>query len=221
MELDRVAQMNRRHAADRPGDAVLEAQIKSFETAFGMQREAPLVFDLTGETDATLKLYGLERGRTDGFAWQCLIARRLAERGVRFIELIDTGSSNNWDSHANMNDHLPVARNVDQPIAGLIKDLKSRGMLDETLVVWTTEFGRTPYHEQANHPGREHHHQCFSSWMAGGGVKGGIIHGSSDDYGIAVAENRVHVHDFHATILHLLGLDHGASPTATPAAIIG
>jgi hypothetical protein len=208
LELDRVAQMNRQHAADRPGDAALEAQIKSFETAFGMQREAPEVFDLAGETDATLKLYGLERGRTDGFAWQCLIARRLAERGVRFIELIDTGSSNNWDSHANMNDHLPVARNVDQPIAGLIKDLKSRGMLAETLVVWTTEFGRTPYHEQANHPGREHHHQCFSSWMAGGGVKGGIVHGSSDDYGIAVAENRVHVHDFHATILHLLGLDH-------------
>jgi hypothetical protein len=208
LELDLVARSNRRHLEQHPGDAALEARIKSFETAFGMQREAPEVFDLSGESDATLKLYGLERGRTDGFGWQCLIGRRLAERGVRFIELIDTGSSNNWDSHGNMLDHARLARNVDRPIAGLITDLKARGMLDDTLVVWTTEFGRTPYHEQPNHAGREHHHQAFSSWLAGGGVKGGLVHGSTDEYGIAVAADRVHVHDFHATILHLLGLDH-------------
>jgi len=208
LELEMVAEANRRHLASRPEDAALEARIKSFETAFGMQREAPEVFDLSKESAATLGLYGLERGKTSGFGWQCLIARRLVERGVRFVELIDTGSSNNWDSHGNMQEHVPLARNVDRPIAGLILDLKARGMLDDTLVVWTTEFGRTPYHEQANHAGREHHHQAFSSWLAGGGVKGGIVHGSTDEHGIAVADDRVHVHDFHATILHLLGLDH-------------
>jgi hypothetical protein len=203
-----VAEANRRHLEDRQGDAALEARIKSFETAFGMQREAPEAFDLSGESDATLALYGLPRGKTDGFAWQCLVARRLAERGVRFIELIDTGSSGNWDSHGNMQEHAPLAKNVDQAAAGLIVDLKQRGLLDDTLVVWTTEFGRTPYHEQADHAGREHHHQCFSSWLAGGGMKPGVAFGQSDDYGVAVAEDRVHVHDFHATILHLLGLDH-------------
>jgi hypothetical protein len=208
LELELVADANRRHLEERPAEAALEARIRSFETAFGMQREAPEVFDLSGETDATLRLYGLERGRTTGFAWQCLIGRRLAERGVRFIELIDTGSSNNWDSHGNMQEHAPLAKNVDQPIAALLTDLKQRGMLDDTLVVWTTEFGRTPYHEQPNHAGREHHHQAFASWLAGGGVKGGLVHGSTDDYGVAVAEQRVQVHDFHATILHLLGLDH-------------
>jgi hypothetical protein len=208
MELDLLARANRTHLQARPGDANLEARIRSFETAFGMQREMPEVFDLAAETEATLRLYGLARGQTTGFGWQCLVARRLAERGVRFIELIDTGSSGNWDSHGNMAEHAPLARNVDRPIAGLIRDLKSRGMLEDTLVVWTTEFGRTPYHEQANHAGREHHHQVFSSWLAGGGVKGGLVHGASDDHGIGVAENQVHVHDFHATILHLLGLDH-------------
>lgn len=208
MELDLLARANRTHLEARSGDANLEARIRSFETAFGMQREMPEVFDLAGETDSTLRLYGLARGQTTGFGWQCLVARRLAERGVRFIELIDTGSSGNWDSHGNMAEHAPLARNVDRPIAGLIRDLKNRGMLDDTLVVWTTEFGRTPYHEQANHAGREHHHQVFSSWLAGGGVKGGLVHGASDEHGIAPAENRVHVHDFHATILHLMGLDH-------------
>jgi hypothetical protein len=173
-----------------------------------MQKEAPEALDLSRETDETLKLYGLARGQTSGFGWQCLVGRRLAERGVRFIELIDTGSSNNWDSHGDMAEHSRLAKNVDRPIAALIIDLKRRGLLDDTLVVWTTEFGRTPYHETAGHKGREHHHQVFSSWLAGGGVKGGITHGSSDEYGIAVAEKRVHVHDFHATILHQLGLDH-------------
>ncbi len=151
---------------------------------------------------------GCNRGQNTGFGWQCLVARRLAERGVRFVELIDVGSSNNWDAHGDMNTHAPLAQNVDQPIAALITDLKQRGMLDDTLVVWTTEFGRTPYNAAADAAGREHHHQVFSSWLAGGGVKSGIVHGSSDEYGVAVAEDMVHVHDFHATILHLLGLDH-------------
>ena len=173
-----------------------------------MQAEAPEAFDLASETEATLRLYGLQRGSTQGFAWQCLVARRLAERGVRFIELIDTGASNNWDSHGDMNDHGPLAQNVDQPIAGLLKDLKSRGMLDETLVVWTTEFGRTPFNTGRDARGREHHAEVFASWMAGGGVKGGISYGESDEHGCTVAANEVHIHDFHATILHLLGLDH-------------
>jgi hypothetical protein len=173
-----------------------------------MQQEAPEVFDLSRETDATLKLYGLERGSTSGFAWQCLIARRLAERGVRFVELIDVGSANNWDAHGDMNAHLPLAKNIDRPIAGLIRDLKARGMLDDTLVAWTTEFGRTPYNEQPNAKGREHHHWAFTVWLAGGGVKGGIAYGATDEYGIHVARDPVHVHDFHATILHLMGLDH-------------
>jgi hypothetical protein len=208
MELEMIDRANRRHLDTHPGDAALEARIRSFETAFGMQRAAPELFDLSHETEATLKLYGLQRGQTAGFGWQCLIGRRMAERGVRFIELIDTGSSRNWDAHSDMQEHAPLAKNVDQPIAGLIRDLKLRGMLDDTLVVWTTEFGRTPYHEQADHKGREHHHQAFSSWLAGGGVKHGIVHGATDDYGVAVADKRVHVHDFHATILHVLGLDH-------------
>jgi hypothetical protein len=173
-----------------------------------MQMAAPEVFDLSKESDATLSLYGLERGSTKGFGWQCLVARRLAERGVLFIELIDGGSSNNWDSHGDMNAHAPLAKNVDQPIAGLLRDLKQRGMLDDTLVVWTTEFGRTPFKEAPGQAGREHHHWVFSSWMAGGGVKAGTVYGESDDAGIRVAKDEVHVHDFHATILHLLGFDH-------------
>jgi hypothetical protein len=208
LELDLLSKANRKHLQERTADHALEARIQSYETAFGMQREAPEAMDLSDETPATLKLYGIQRGQKTGFGWQCLVGRRLAERGVRFIELIDVGSSNNWDAHGNMATHAPLAKNVDQAIAGLITDLKQRGMLDETLVVWTTEFGRTPYHEKADHAGREHHHQVFSSWLAGGGVKGGIVHGSSDEHGIAVAKDRVHVHDFHATILHQLGLNH-------------
>jgi len=143
-----------------------------------------------------------------GFAWQCLVARRLAERGVRFLELIDTGASSNWDSHGNMNDHVGLAKNVDRPIAGLLKDLKARGMLEDTLVVWTTEFGRTPFNTGKDAKGREHHAEVFTSWMAGGGVRGGFSYGASDEHGCSVAEDEVHIHDFHATILHLLGLDH-------------
>lgn len=208
MELAFRAQLNQAHLRERAADQMLDARIRSFETAFGMQREAPEAFDLSGETEATLKLYGIQQGATAGFGWQCLVARRLAERGVRFLELIDVGSSNNWDSHGNMGDHERLARGIDRPITGLLTDLKQRGMLDRTLVVWTTEFGRTPFHETANHAGREHHKHCFSSWLAGGGVKGGIVHGQSDEYGIRTAEDAVHTHDLHATMLHLLGIDH-------------
>lgn len=208
LELELLAKANKKHLKERTADRALEARIRSFETAFGMQREAPEAMDLSGETEETLKLYGIAPGQTSGFGWQCLVGRRLAERGVRFVELIDVGSSANWDAHGNMATHGPLAKNVDQAIAALVTDLKQRGMLKDTLVVWTTEFGRTPYHEKADHPGREHHHQVFSSWLAGGGIKPGITYGSSDEHGIAVAEDRVHVHDFHATILHQLGLDH-------------
>jgi Protein of unknown function (DUF1501) len=208
LELTALNRVNRRHLASHDGDPFLAARIKSFEIAFGMQNAVPDAFDLSRESDATLKLYGLERGSTLGFAWQCLAARRLAERGVRFIELIDVGSSNNWDAHGDMLTHTPLAKNVDQPIAGLLQDLKSRGLLEDTLVVWTTEFGRTPFNNSADAKGREHHHWAFSSWLAGGGVKPGIVHGETDDYGIKVTRDPVHVHDFHATILNLLGFDH-------------
>ncbi len=208
MELGLIDFFNRRHLAGRESDAALAGRIKSFETAFHMQKEAPEAFDLSKESDSTLKLYGLERGSTNGFGWQCLVARRLAERGVRFIELIDSGSNTNWDAHGDMQTCVPLARNIDQPIAGLLKDLKSRGLLQDTLVVWTTEFGRTPFCAQPDAKGREHHARAYSSWLAGGGVKGGITYGQTDDYGIEVASDLMHIHDFHATILHLIGIDH-------------
>jgi hypothetical protein len=204
-ELDFAALLNRKHAQGRKtGD--LAARMRSFETAYRMQAEAPEVFDLSKETDKTLELYGLKRGQTTGFAWQCLVARRLAQKGVRFVELIDTGASNNWDSHSDMKAHEPLAKQLDRPAAALLTDLKRLGMLDETLVVWTTEFGRTPGTDGKT--GRGHHGACFSSWLAGGGSKGGIAYGKTDDIAATVAEDRVHVHDFHATILHLLGFDH-------------
>jgi hypothetical protein len=206
--LNALARINQRHASTRAADPQLAARIQSFETAFGMQMAVPDVFDFTKESDATHALYGLERGSTAGFGWQCLAARRLVERGVRFVELIDTGSSGNWDSHGDMMDHERLARNVDKPIAGLLKDLKARGMLEDTLVVWTTEFGRTPFNNTADARGREHHSWAFSSWLAGGGAKPGVTYGSTDEYGMRVETDGVHVHDFHATILHLMGLDH-------------
>jgi hypothetical protein len=198
--------LNNRHLGSRAGDGDLAARIRSFETAFHMQTEARDIFDLAEEDDETHALYGLERGKTEGFGWQCLVARRLAERGVRFIELVDGSSSHNWDQHGDMAEHAKHAKNIDQPIAGLLKDLKRRGMLDDTLVVWTTEFGRTPGVDGTK--GRGHHSACFSSWMAGAGVKGGLTYGSTDELGATVAQDKVHVHDFHATILHLMGLDH-------------
>jgi hypothetical protein len=208
LELDALRERDQDFLAARSGDPLLAARLRSFETAFGMQAEVPDAFDLSRESDATLDLYGLQRGQTTGFGWQCLVARRLTERGVRFVELIDTGSSNNWDSHGDMMDHARLARNVDRPIAGLLRDLRSRGLLDDTLVVWTTEFGRTPFNNTAEAKGREHHNWAFTSWLAGAGVRPGIVHGATDEYGMRAVENRVHVNDFHATILHLMGLDH-------------
>ncbi len=207
-ELAALTALNRRHLGDRGGDPLLETRLRSFETAFGMQMAVPEAFELEREDEATLSLYGLQRGQTTGFSWQCLVARRLVERGVRFVELIDTGSSNNWDAHGDMKTHVPLAKNVDQPIAGLLRDLKRRGMLDETLVVWTTEFGRTPFNNTADAPGREHHPWAFSSWLAGAGVRKGIVHGATDEHGLRAVEQPVHVHDLHATILHLMGFDH-------------
>jgi len=206
LELGLLAQFNKKHEAKHPGDPMLDARIKSYETAFGMQSAMPKVLDLSKETAATLKLYGMEPGATTGFGWQCMVARRMMEQGVRFVELIDTGSSHNWDAHGDIKTHEPLARKIDQPIAGLLTDLKSRGLLKDTLVVFTTEFGRTPSPE--GDIGRGHFNRAYSSWLAGGGVKGGMAYGKTDDFGLKIAENDVHVHDFHATILHALGFDH-------------
>lgn len=211
LELESMARLNARHQAARPEDAQLAARIKSFETAFGMQSAMPEVFDLSRENDETLQLYGLPRGSTQGFAWQCLVARRLVERGVRFVELIDVGSSNNWDAHGDMATHEPLAKNVDQPIAALLRDLKRRGLLDETLVIWGGEFGRGVAGQgdwKSVEAGRDHHPRCFTMWLAGAGVKAGITYGRTDDFSYNVAENPVPVHDLQATILHLLGVDH-------------
>jgi hypothetical protein len=210
-ELELLAAYNRDHQVGRESDAALAARIRSFETAFGMQKEAPEAFDLSKESDATLRLYGLERGKTTGFGWQCLVARRLAERGVRFVELIERGQGlyDTWDSHENLvPDHSRRAKAADQPIAALLKDLRSRGMLENTLVVITSEFGRPPFEDGSSGKGRGHQITAFTSLLAGGGVKGGLVYGATDDYGIHVAENPVHLHDFHATVLHLMGLDH-------------
>ena len=206
LELGLADILNNRHLKPRAHDTDLAARIRSFETAFHMQTDAQEAFDLSKETDATLQLYNVKRGNNDSFGWQCLVARRLAERGVRFIEIVDGSSSNNWDQHGDMAEHARHAKNIDQPIAGLLRDLKARGMLDDTLVVWTTEFGRTPGVDGTK--GRGHHSACFSSWLAGGGVKGGLAYGATDEIASTVVENKVHVHDFHATILHLLGIDH-------------
>src|SRR6185295_4574454 len=164
LELGLLDRFNRKHLQAHAADPVLAARIKSFETAFGMQKEMPEVLDLSKESDATLKLYGLERGSTKGFAWQCLVARRLAERGVRFVELIDVGASGNWDAHGDMKTHEPLAKNIDRPIYGLLQDLKSRGLLEDTLVVWTSEFGRSPWPDSPQ--GRSHHNLAYSSWIA-------------------------------------------------------
>jgi len=207
-DLSALDAFNKIHLGTRMSDDILKARIKSFKTAFGMQSEMPSALDLSSESKNTLDLYGLSPGQKDGFGWQCLVARRLVERGVRFVELIHTGSSANWDSHGNMADHGVLAKQVDLPIAGLLKDLKMRGLMDDVLVVWTTEFGRTPFNNTADNKGREHHNWAFSSWLAGAGVKPGITFGKTDEYGIKPAENPVHIHDFHATILHLMGIDH-------------
>ncbi|MCA9223696.1 MAG: DUF1501 domain-containing protein [Planctomycetales bacterium] len=206
LELELLDNLNGDHLRQRPFDDALAARIKSFETAFQMQTAGPEAFDVSQESDETMSMYGLKRGENTSFAWQCVVARRLAERGVRFIELVDTGSRPNWDSHGEMKEHVPLAKAVDQPLAGLIRDLKQRGMFDETLIVWVTEFGRTPGREGKN--GRGHHGDCFSIWLAGGGIRGGIVHGETDDIGRSIVRDKVDVHDLHATMLHLMGIDH-------------
>ena len=188
----------------------LEASIANYELAFKMQTSVPGLMDLAGETAATKKLYGLddEYGATRIFARECLVARRLIERGVRFVELLCPNVGHDrWDQHGNLKDgHEKNAKAVDKPIAGLLADLKARGLLDETLVIWGGEFGRTPMAQGSN--GRDHNPFGFTMWLAGGGIKGGTIHGATDDYGYHAVENKVEVHDLHATMLHLLGMDH-------------
>lgn len=208
LELDALQALNSLHLDKRSNKEALQTRMKSFATAYGMQSAVPEAFDFSKETESTLNSYAIQPNSTAGFGWQCLAARRLVERGVRFVELIDTGSSGNWDAHGDMMSHVGLAKNVDQPIAALLKDLKQRGMLEDTLVVWTTEFGRTPFNNTADAKGREHHPWAFTSWLAGAGVKKGIVHGATDEHGLRASEDTVHVHDFHATILHLLGFDH-------------
>lgn len=190
-----------------PVDRV-EASIANYELAFRMQSAVPDLMDIRGETEATQKLYGLDDPVTRTFGHQCLVARRLVERGVRFMELLcPRVAGDRWDQHGNLREgHANNARAVDKPIAGLLKDLKSRGMLDDTLVVWAGEFGRTPMAQGSD--GRDHNPFGFSIWMAGGGVKGGTIYGATDEYGYFAVENKVNIHDLHATMLHLLGMDH-------------
>jgi hypothetical protein len=208
LEQAMLRDVNERHAAARPEDLDLRARISSLDVARGLMREAPEVFDLTHEADSALTLYGVERGDSRSFAAQCLIARRLVERGVRVVELIDTGSHDNWDAHGDMQDHRPKALRVDRALAGLIRDLKGRGLLSETLLAICTEFGRTPWTDAPGTKGRNHYARAFSSLLAGAGVKGGLAHGRTDEYGIDIVADPVHVHDYHATILHLMGLDH-------------
>jgi len=207
MELDRLNAMNREHQTRTGPEASLEARINSFELAFRMQSELPKVEDLAGESAATRKLYGMDNPVTANFGRMCLMARRFAEAGVRFIQVTHSDSNVQWDQHSDLkNGHEKNAREVDLPIAGLLYDLKARGLLEDTLVWWGGEFGRTPVAESGN--GRDHNPEGFTMWLAGGGVRGGLRYGTTDDYGYFAAENKVHIHDLHATILHLLGLDH-------------
>ena len=207
LQLDRLAAMNREHLASAGPDQSLEARINSFELAFRMQTELPKVEDLSDESADTLKLYGLDNPKNANFGRMCLMARRFAEAGVRFIQVTHSDSNVQWDQHSDLkNGHEKNALEVDLPIAGLLTDLKNRGMLDDTLVWWGGEFGRTPVMEGKN--GRDHNPEGFTMWLAGGGTKGGLRYGTTDDYGYYAAENKVHIHDLHATILHLLGLNH-------------
>lgn len=203
-QLDYLKRMNERHLKPLAPDPLLEARINSFELAYRMQSAAPAVMDISGESAATLKMYGVGEEPTDNFGRQCLLARRFAESGVRFIQCTH---SYKWDQHGNLREgHTKNAREVDQPIAALLTDLKERGLLEDTLVWWGGEFGRTPT-AQGN-DGRDHNPHAFSMWLAGGGVKPGIAYGATDDYGYYAMENKVHMHDLHATILHLLGMHH-------------
>jgi hypothetical protein len=207
-QLDLLGTLNRRHADRRAGDAALEGQIQAMETAFHMQREAMDAFDISREPATVRQAYG-----DSAFGRSCLLARRLVEHGTRFVTVYYTtdGSNQPWDTHSNHHaSHRKLCSVADQPSAALIADLKARGLLDDTLVIWGGEFGRTPYAEnrEKQTTGRDHHHTAFSMLLAGGGVKGGMVYGTTDEFSMQVAENPVHVHDLHATILHLLGLDH-------------
>ncbi|MCA9149022.1 MAG: DUF1501 domain-containing protein [Planctomycetales bacterium] len=210
-QLDLLAEMNHAHLAQRPGDEELAARIRSYELAFRMQSEAPEAVDLTQETQATLDLYGVGRHPTDEFGRNCLIARRLIERGVRFVQLYSGGGhlEETWDAHQSIEtNHGQHAAEVDLPIAGLLTDLQQRGLLESTLVVWGGEFGRMPFSEGQGEPGRNHNPYGFSMWLAGGNVRGGMRYGETDEFGFEAVVNRAHLHDIHATILHLMGLDH-------------
>ena len=208
-KLDALREFNElhKHKRGRGNDGPLDARVASFELAFRMQKEAPEAFDVSRESEKVQRLYGIGSPATDLFGRQCLMGRRLLERGVRFVQLFDAPANNAWDHHSGLKESLPKrCEAVDRPIAALLTDLKARGLLDDTLVLWGGEFGRTPTAEGTN--GREHHPFGFSMWLAGGGIKGGMAYGATDEFGWFAAEKKVHVHDLHATILHLMGLDH-------------
>ncbi len=210
-QLDLLAQLNQQHLQQRPGGEELAARITSYELAYRMQSETPEAVDLTKESEETLQMYGVGQKPTDEFGRNCLVARRLIERGVRFVQLYSGGGhlEETWDAHESIEkNHGQHGAEVDQPIAALLTDLEQRGMLEETLIVWGGEFGRMPFSEGQNAPGRNHNPYGFSMWLAGGGVKGGMTWGETDDFGFEAVIDRVYLHDLHATILHLMGFDH-------------
>lgn len=210
-QLDLLAELNQQHLTDHPHGQELAARITSYELAYRMQAEAPEAVDLSRETHATLTAYGVGQQPTDEFGRNCLIARRLVERGVRFVQLYSGGGhlEETWDAHQSIEtNHGQHAAEVDQPIAALLADLQQRGLLDSTLVVWGGEFGRMPFSEGPGEPGRNHNPYGFSMWMAGGNVRGGTCYGETDEFGFEAVVNKAHLHDIHATLLHLLGLDH-------------
>jgi hypothetical protein len=210
-QLDLLGRLNRRHLEENPTELELAARIESFELAYRMQMAAPEAVDLGREPEHVRRLYGLDQKHCAHFAAQCLVARRLVERGVRFVQVYSGGMENqlSWDGHNDIaGNHSGFAAETDQPIAALLTDLRQRGLLEQTLVIWGGEFGRLPLAQKGDKPGRDHNPHAFTTWMAGGGVRGGVSYGETDEIGLRAAVDRVSVHDLHATILHLLGLDH-------------
>lgn len=206
-QVDFLNELNRMHQEETGPNQILNDRIGSFELAFRMQEEVPEIQDISGETEATMKMYGLDEEKTADFGRQCLMARRFAERGVRFIQVSHSDQKVQWDQHGNLLEgHGKNAKEVDKPIAGLLKDLKQRGLLKDTLVIWGGEFGRTPTAQGKN--GRDHNPEGFTMWLAGGGVKSGIKYGATDEFGYYATKDKMHIHDFHATLLHLLGMNH-------------
>ena len=207
--LDQLAMLNEQHARKHPEHAELKARMESYELSYRMQTSVPGVIDLDGESERLRESYGLNRKETAAFGRQCLMARRLCEAGVRYIQVTygDASANPAWDQHSNMPKHAQHAVKVDKPIAGLLTDLAQRGLLEDTLVWWGSEFGRTPY-AQSNGTGRDHNPDGFTTWLAGAGVKPGFAFGATDEFGHKAVENKIHMHDLHATILHLLGVDH-------------